>query len=161
MAKSTCDVTCYDDYTSSALLHEATLCSDKTTTSSDFVASKKDSLSADVHIEVALLVKGEMSSRRVVTGMLLMVILVCAHTGSTNAVNDTAVSQTHDNVHLTEAARKARDGDSNLEDLLHWAIENSDPDQLKQQAEDVATDSVHLSARQRKVQQAGPRLLLS
>ena len=92
---------------------------------------------------------------------MLLVVLVCAHFGSTNAFNDTTVIQTHDNVHLTEAARKARDGDSSLEDLLHWAIENSDPDQLKQQAEDVATDSVHLSERQREVQQVGSRLLLS
>ncbi len=108
-----------------------------------------------------MLVKDEMSSRRFMTCMLLMVGFVCAHFGSTNAFNDTTVSQTYDNVHLTEAARKARDGDSNLEDLLHWAIENSDPDQLKQQAEDVATDSVHLSERQREVQQAGPRLSVS
>lgn len=92
--------------------------------------------------------------------MLLMVVLVCAHFGSTKAFNDTAVSQTYDNVHLTEAALKAREGDSNLEDLLHWAIENSDPDRLKQQAEDVATDSIHLSERQREVQQVGPQLLL-
>ncbi len=157
MAESTCEITCYHDYTGSALLHE---CSDKTTTSSDFVA-KKDSSSADVHTKVAMLVKAEMSSRRYMTCSLLMVVLVCAHFGSTNAFNDTAVSQTYDNVHLTEAARKAQDGDSNLEDLLHWAIENSDPDQLKQQAEHVAADSVHLSERQREVQQVGPRLLLS
>lgn len=103
-----------------------------------------------------MLVKGEMFLRSYVTCLLLMVVLVCAHFGSTNAVNDTTVSQTYDNVHLTEAARKARDGDSNLEDLLHWAIENSDPDQLKQQAEDVVTNSAHLSERQREVQQAGP-----
>jgi hypothetical protein len=108
-----------------------------------------------------MLVKGEMSSRRHVTCMLLMVVLVCAHFGSTSAFNNTAVSQTHDNVHLTEAARKARDGDSKLEDLLHWAIENSDPNQLKQQAEDVATDNIYLSERQREVQQVGPRLLSS
>ncbi|DBB09552.1 TPA: hypothetical protein ACH3X3_008110 [Trebouxia sp. C0006] len=100
-----------------------------------------------------MLVKAEMSSPRYMTCSLLMVVLVCAHFGSTNAFNDTAVSQTYDNVHLTEAARKAQDGDSNLEDLLHWAIENSDPDQLKQQAEHVAADSVHLSERQREVQQ--------
>ncbi|KAL0022481.1 hypothetical protein WJX79_009954 [Trebouxia sp. C0005] len=127
MAKFTCDITCYNDYTGSALLHEATLWSDKTTTSSDVVTAKKDSSSTDVHTKVAMLVKDEMSSRR--------------------------FSQTHDNVHLTEAARKARDGDSKLEDLLHWAIENSDPDQLKQQAENVATDSIYLNDRQREVQQ--------
>ncbi len=108
-----------------------------------------------------MLVNGDMSSRRYLTCMLLMVVLVCAHFVSTKAFNDTAVSQTYDNVHLTEAARKARDGDSNLEDLLHWAIENSDPNQLKQQAEDVATDSIHLSERQQEVQQAGPHFLLS
>ena len=168
MAKSTCVITCFYDYTGSALrcqpgsalLQEATLCSDKTTPSSESAASKEDSSSADVHTKVAMVVKGEMSSHRYMTCMLL-VVLVCAHFGSTNAFNDTTVIQTHDNVHLTEAARKARDGDSTLEDLLHWAIENSDPDQLKQQAEDVATDSVHLSERQREVQQVGSRLLLS
>ncbi|KAA6425480.1 MAG: hypothetical protein FRX49_04378 [Trebouxia sp. A1-2] len=151
MAKFTCDITCYNDYTGSALLHEATLWSDKTTTSSDVVTAKKDSSSTDVHTKVAMLVKDEMSSRRCMTCMLFMVLLVCAHFGSTNAFNDTAVSQTHDNVHLTEAARKARDGDSKLEDLLHWAIENSDPDQLKQQAENVATDSIYLNDRQREL----------
>ena len=114
MAKFTCDITCYNDYTGSALLHEATLWSDKTTTSSDVVTAKKDSSSTDVHTKVAMLVKDEMSSRRCMTCMLFMVLLVCAHFGSTNAFNDTAVSQTHDNVHLTEAARKARDRDSKL-----------------------------------------------
>ena len=69
------------------------------------------------------------------------------------AINETALSQTYEGVHLTEAARQGEAGDSKLEDLLHWAIENSDHDQLKQQAQ--ATDEQHgsLTERQREVQQ--------
>lgn len=69
------------------------------------------------------------------------------------AHNATAVSQTYESVHLTEAARKANDGEGSLEDLLHWAIENSDPEQLKQQAEVVGRENVDLSSRQKEVQQ--------
>ena len=34
----------------------------------------------------------------------------------------TAVSQTYEGVHLSEAVHKANEGDGKLEDLLHWAI---------------------------------------
>ena len=67
--------------------------------------------------------------------------------------NDTAVSQTYESVHLTEAARQAKNGEGNLEDLLHWAIENSDPEQLKHQAEIIGTENVGLTDRQKEVQQ--------
>lgn len=67
--------------------------------------------------------------------------------------NETIVSQTYESVHLTEAARKAKDGEDSLEDLLHWAIENSDPQQLKQQAETAGRDNMGLTARQKAMQQ--------
>ena len=69
------------------------------------------------------------------------------------AVNQTALSQTYESTHLTEAARQGKDGDSKLEDMLHWAIENSDPDKLKQQAEAVNGQDGILSERQKEVQQ--------
>ena len=65
--------------------------------------------------------------------------------------NETAISQTYESVHLSEAAHKGDDG--NLEDLLHWAIENSDPEQLKQQAGIVGRENMDLTDRQKEVQQ--------
>ncbi len=94
-----------------------------------------------------------LSWHRNVVCMLVLLGCLCTQPRAMAAVNQTAVSQTYDNVHLTEAARKAKDGDSNLEDLLHWAIENSDPDQLKQQAEHVGKEQADLSDRQKEVQQ--------
>ena len=67
--------------------------------------------------------------------------------------NETATSQTYESVHLSEAARKAQGDEGNLEDLLHWAIENSDPEQLKQQAEIVGRENMDLTERQKEVQQ--------
>ena len=101
---------------------------------------------------------------------------------ATGAVNhSTAVSQTYEGVHLSEALQKVNDGEGKLEDLLHWAIgksctavspcyscqphgnlgpsnvqhvaEHSDPTQLKQQAEDLESDSTKLSERQQEIQQ--------
>ena len=69
------------------------------------------------------------------------------------ARNETAVSESYEGVHLTDAVRRSKDGDSKLEDLLHWAIQNSDQDQLKQQAASVAADSVTLNDRQKSIQQ--------
>lgn len=87
------------------------------------------------------------------TCMLLLLGCLCVQPHGTNAANETALSQTYESVHLTEAARQSQDDNSNLEDLLHWAIENSDPDQLKQQAEVVGREHVDLDDRQREVQQ--------
>ena len=67
--------------------------------------------------------------------------------------NGTAISQTYESVHLSEAARQAKGEEGNLEDLLHWAIENSDPEQLKQQAETVGRENMDLNDRQKEVQQ--------
>lgn len=85
--------------------------------------------------------------------ILVLVGFLSMQTGAAFVVNETAVSQTYDSVHLTEAARQATDGDSKLEDLLHWAIENSDPDQLKQQAEVAGREHVELRERQQEIQQ--------
>ena len=84
----------------------------------------------------------------------LLLLQYCATTCiCVAAQNGSEVSQIYESVHLTEATKKVRDGDSKLEDLLHWAIENSDPEQLKQQAEVVGRDNVDLSDRQKEVQQ--------
>ena len=72
---------------------------------------------------------------------------------SAAAINETALSQTYEGVHLTEAARQGEAGNSKLEDLLHWAIENSDHDQLKQQAQATDDHQGSLTERQREVQQ--------
>ncbi|KAL3148863.1 hypothetical protein ABBQ32_001736 [Trebouxia sp. C0010 RCD-2024] len=89
------------------------------------------------------------------TGSTLSCLLICLYCTSSQAVlhNETAVSQTYESVHLSEAARKSKDGKGSLEDVLHWAIENSDPEQLKQQAETVGREDVGLTARQQEVQQ--------
>ena len=113
--------------------------------------------------------------------MLLLGLNACLP-AATEAVNhSTAVSQTYEGVHLSEALQKADDGEGKLEDLLHWAIgrtcaacapcysckphgnrwptnvqhtaEHSDPMQLKQQAEDLESDSTKLSERQQEIQQ--------
>lgn len=72
---------------------------------------------------------------------------------SAAAINETALSQTYEGVHLAEAARQGEAGNSKLEDLLHWAIENSDHDQLKQQAQATDDQQGSLTERQREVQQ--------
>lgn len=89
------------------------------------------------------------------TRSILWCFLICLYCTSSQAFlhNETAVSQTYESVHLSEAARKAKDGEGRLEDMLHWAIENSDPEQLKQQAENVGRENMGLTARQQEVQQ--------
>ena len=84
-----------------------------------------------------------------------IVLLLCMHLQAPQAAvqNGTTISQTYESVHLTEAARKAKGDEGSLEDLLHWAIENSDPEQLKQQAEVVGRENMDLSDRQKEVQQ--------
>lgn len=87
-----------------------------------------------------------------------IILLLCMHLSASQAAvqNESAVSQTYESVHLTEAARKAKGDEGSLEDLLHWAIENSDPEQLKQQAEIVGRENMDLSDRQKEVQQVQP-----
>lgn len=57
--------------------------------------------------------------------MLLLGLNACLP-AATEAVNhSTAVSQTYEGFHLSEALQKANDGEGKLEDLLHWAIGKS------------------------------------
>ena len=92
-------------------------------------------------------------STAVTACMLLLQCFSLTPESHAAAHNDTPVRETYESIHLNEAARKAKDGEGGLEDLLHWAIENSDPEQLKQQAEVVGRENLDLSSRQKEVQQ--------
>lgn len=91
------------------------------------------------------------------TAVYSVILLLCMQSSSSTAQaavqNESAISQTYETVHLTEAARKVKGDEGGLEDLLHWAIEHSDPEQLKQQAETVGRENVDLNDRQKEVQQ--------
>lgn len=90
------------------------------------------------------------------TAVYSVILLLCMQlspTAQAAVQNESVISQTYESVHLSEAARKAKGDEGNLEDLLHWAIEHSDPEQLKQQAEIVGRENVDLTGRQKEVQQ--------
>ena len=88
-----------------------------------------------------------------VYSLMLLICMQSPPTAQAALQNESAISQTYESVHLTEAARKAKGDEGNLEDLLHWAIEHSDPEQLKQQAETVGRENLDLTDRQKEVQQ--------
>lgn len=60
-------------------------------------------------------------SSALVTCTLLLAVNAYLAASAVN-ISQTAVSQTYEGVHLSEALQKATEGEGDLEDLLHWAI---------------------------------------